>query len=197
MTCIIGLVQDGTVYMGCDSAGSNGWTLRAVHNPKIFRVGECLIGYTSSFRMGQILQYHLNLPTRSETESDEQYMFVKFSEAVRGCLKSYGYATIESNKESGGEFLVGYRGHLYTMYSNFALLQHRDNIESVGCAYEVALGAMLALEGMEPEKRIARALEIAGILSNGVLPPYQVEQLDSQGGQPRGAVPTEGSGSYG
>lgn len=43
--------------MGCDSAGVGGWHLQLRADPKVFHVGHFLIGYTDSFRMGQLLRF--------------------------------------------------------------------------------------------------------------------------------------------
>lgn len=59
MTCIIGLENKGKVYMGADSASSNGYSINVSGNPKLFRSGPFLIGFTSSWRMGQLLQHQL------------------------------------------------------------------------------------------------------------------------------------------
>lgn len=178
MTVIIGMAHEGTVYIGADSAGSDGWTLRSLATPKIFAVGEFLIGYTTSFRMGQILHYHLALPARDEDETDEHYVVAKFVEAVRSCLKDRGFTTVSNNVEEAGRALVGYRGHIYMMQSDFSIIRHANAIEAVGIGDKVALGAMLALDNLEPEARIQRTLEIVGQLSDGVLPPYHVETLE-------------------
>lgn len=52
MTCIVGIVDNGKVYMGADSLGVGGLSKRVRKDPKLFRVGEFVFGYTSSFRMG-------------------------------------------------------------------------------------------------------------------------------------------------
>ena len=64
MTCIIGLAENDRVYIGADSASAEGWTVRATGLSKVFRAGEFVIGYTDSFRMGQILEYHLEVRER-------------------------------------------------------------------------------------------------------------------------------------
>ena len=61
MTCVVGLIEDNTIYLGADSLGSNGHSKSEYRFPKVFQNGDFLIGYTSSFRMGQMLQYELDL----------------------------------------------------------------------------------------------------------------------------------------
>ena len=173
MTCIIGLAENDKVYIGADSASVEGWTVRATRLPKVFRVGEFVIGYTDSFRMGQILQHHLKVQDQGD-ESDMEYMVRFFVEAVRGCLKEYGYAKVENNTEEGGTFLVGYKGHLYSVESDFQVNEAADGYAACGCGEKFALGAMKALEHLLPRQRIRRSLEIAAYFSGAVIPPFKV-----------------------
>lgn len=62
MTCIIGLVDKGRVYLGSDSSGIGGHIVDIIKNPKVIKKGEFIIGYTDSFRIGQLLFYGDDLP---------------------------------------------------------------------------------------------------------------------------------------
>jgi len=179
MTCIIGLVHEGKVYMGGDSMAASGWDRSITALRKVFHVGEFLVGYTSSFRMGQILEYHLNVRSPEEGESELRYMVVAFAEAVRACLKSNGYSTVQNNEEKGGTFLVGYRGKLYCVANDFQVNPYAYNLGACGCGESYALGAMLALQEtlVDPEARILRALKITETFSSGVVGPFYVEVL--------------------
>ena len=170
MTCIAGIAQDGKVTMGADSASASGWDMRATALPKVFRKGPMLIGYTSSFRMGQLLRHKLVLPEQ-EAEDDLQYMVVGFIEAARKCLSDGGYTEIENNQEEGGEFLVGYKGVLYHVGGDFQVNTYQDGIAAVGCAEGYALAVMHVLGG-SPKERVAKALETAAYFSAGVLAPF-------------------------
>jgi ATP-dependent protease HslVU (ClpYQ) peptidase subunit len=177
MTCIIGIAEKGKVYIGGDSMSSNGPNREATALRKVFRTGQFLIGYTTSFRMGQILQYHLIVPPQPEDMSDERYMVVEFIEAVRTCLKVKGYAAVNNNQESGGTFLVGYKSGLYGVYSDFQVNHCLSNVAACGAGEEYALGALTALDRLTPKKRIRRALQIVSQLSNYVCEPFYVETL--------------------
>ncbi len=178
MTCIVGIAQDGKVYMGADSMASNGQYRHITALRKIFRVGEFLIGYTSSFRMGQILQYHLEVRQQQDGESDERYMVVAFVEAVRSCLKAHGFASIESNEERGGDFLVGYRGNIYSVYGDYQVNRYTSGLGVCGAGEDYALATLVALKDWLPEDRIRRALEISAELSAMVTAPFHMEVLE-------------------
>lgn len=177
MTCIAGIAQGGKVYMGADSMASNGQYRHITALRKVFQVGEFLIGYTSSFRMGQILQYQLVVRQQQDGETDERYMVVAFVEAVRDCLKVKGYAAVNSNTETGGDFLVGYRGCLYSVYSDFQVNHFTSGLGVCGAGDEYALAALVALHDWLPEDRIRRALEISAELSAMVAAPFHIEVL--------------------
>ena len=174
MTCIVGLVEDGKVYIGADSCSVDGWETRVLRVAKVFRLGEFIIGYTTSFRMGQILQHHLSIEPKQENEPDEAYLVRVFIEAARKCLKDFGFTTVDKNVESGGVFLVGYRQRLYRVSSDFQITEFEERLDAVGRGREYALGAMLALRDVTPVDRIQQALSITGHLCGVVMGPYQV-----------------------
>jgi len=173
MTCIVALEHNGNVYVGGDSAAVAGWDVQSITHPKVFRVGDFIIGYTTSFRMGQLLEYNLTVPDNPDGD-DLRYLITQFIPAVRECLKQGGFAKVENNTEEGGEFIVGYRGRIYLVGSDFQITHHRDRFLSTGCGESFAMGALAAMEITDPKKAVLKALKIAGMFSAGVRPPYYV-----------------------
>ena len=145
MTCIVGLISDGRVFLGADS-GATGSSFNKVvrKDPKIYRIGEFLIGFTSSYRMGQILGYSLAPPIHSEGMTIEEYLCTLFVDHVRDLLKTKGFASINSNVETGGLFLLAYQGRLFHFESDFQVGESIHCFDSVGSASDVALGSMYA-----------------------------------------------------
>ena len=76
MTCIVGLVHEGVVYIGGDSAGVARLSLTVRADEKVFRNSDFLMGFTTSFRMGQLLRYSLKPPRRHPADDINQYMVV-------------------------------------------------------------------------------------------------------------------------
>lgn len=179
MTCIVGLAHKGKVYMGGDSMAATGWNRARVAHPKVFCVGEFLMGYTTSFRMGQVLQYGLSVPLqKDDSKTDHAFMVAVFAEQVRNALKNAGFTKVENNQEEAGHFLVGYRGRLYHISGEFSVLEYRDPYAAVGCGADFALAAMHNLGDLPPKARIERALRTAAHFSNGVVGPFYVEVLE-------------------
>lgn len=179
MTCIVGLVDDGAVYMGADSAGVAGWSLTVRKDAKVFRKGEFLIGGTSSFRMIQLLHYTLALPAfRDEAHTVEEYMATAFVDAVRDCLKAGGHATKSSEQESGGFFLVGVRGRLFRIENDYQVGESLNGYSACGCGEDAAVGALYATPTMKPKKRVELALQAAEHHNAGVRGPFVIEALE-------------------
>lgn len=180
MTCICSIVEDGIVYMGADSAASNGYGVVTRKDPKLFKIGDMLIGYTSSYRMGQLLKYNLSIPKHHEGVSVEDYLYRNFIDEVRNTLKIGGYMKKNNEVESGGSFILAYRGRSFTIENDFQIGECVCNFSSVGCGQDVALGAMYATQDtkLTPIERIKIALNAAEEFSLGVRGPFIFETLE-------------------
>lgn len=172
MTCVVGLVANGRVYMGADSAGANDWQVTVRADAKLFRNGPFLMGFTSSFRMGQLLRYRFQPPKHEPAMDAHHYMVAEFVGAVRTCLREGGYAKKENEQESGGQFLVGYRGRLFMIDSDYQVEEALDGYSAVGSGWLVALGALFASKDWRPEERVQTALAAAEHMTGSVRGPY-------------------------
>lgn len=170
MTCVVGLVQDGLVHLGADSAGVAGLSLTVRSDEKVFSNGEFVFGFTSSFRMGQLLRYSLVPP--APTSELPRFMATTFIDAVRTCLKDGGYATKTSEQEWGGNFLVGVRGTLFEVGCDYQVGEPVEGFAAVGCGFNIALGALYATKRMAVRRRLETALEASERFSAGVRGPF-------------------------
>lgn len=174
MTAIVGLVHsDGSVHMGGDSAGVSGWSLTVRADTKVFHNGPYLFGFTTSFRMGQLI-HHAFTPPKPTAKGLERFMSTVFIDALRACLKEGGWARKDNDREEGGTFLVGVGGQLFVVQDDYQVGQAADSYAAVGCGDQIALGALYATAGttMPARKRIRLALEAAERFSAGVRSPF-------------------------
>jgi hypothetical protein len=177
MTCIVGLAQDGKVYIGADSAGVAGYSITARADGKVFRRGPYVLGFAGSFRMGQLLRYSVELPIPPAGLSDDDldaFMVVNFVEAVRAAMTEGGYTRIKDGREEGGCFLVGIHGRLFAIDSDFQIGRAHDTYMAIGCGDDLALGSLHGSDWMNPPVRVRRALEAAAHHSAGVCKPFKV-----------------------
>ncbi len=178
MTCIAALSHKGSIYMGGDSAGVGGLALTVRSDEKVFQRGEFLMGFTTSFRMGQLLRYSLNVPEQGKDQDTYAFMVTDFIDAVRRCLKNGGYAETDNDVEKGGTFLVGYRGRLFTICSDYQVGEASDGFDAVGCGEQIACGSLYTTQGKTPMARIVTALEAAERMSAGVRGPFTLLKLE-------------------
>lgn len=177
MTCIVGLVEEGHVYLGGDSAGIGGWSLTVRKDKKLFRNGEFLIGGTGSFRLIQLLQYAFTPPTYDPDSDLGKYMATTFIDAVRQCLKDGGLAEKKSEQESGGYFLVGFAGRLFFIEADYQVGEALCGYNAIGTGGEIAKGVLYATPDVQPRKRIELALRGAEEHNAGVRGPFYIEVL--------------------
>jgi hypothetical protein len=163
--------------MGGDSAGVGGWSLTTRADEKVFLNGPFIMGFTTSFRMGQLLRYAFTPPVYHPDEDLDKYMVVNFIDAVRRCFSSGGYSKKQNEEESGGTFLVGFNGNLYKICDDYQVAKSMDEYAAVGCGADIASGSLYSTIGMPPEERIRIALEAAERFNAGVRRPFVIKKL--------------------
>ena len=175
MTCIVGYTDGEVVFLGADSLGGSAHRYNIYKTPKLgdikFRRNEMpdvvvIFGYTSSYRMGDILRTYD--PGKLYPEGDvEGWIIKEFIPSLRGQFKSAGFAKVDSNVESGGDFLLGICGKLFAVQEDFSVLQTEHGYDAVGSGIDHAMGAMHALlpsvkdETMSPQQFLDLALRAA------------------------------------
>lgn len=177
MTCIVGLIDNGNVYVGGDSAGVAGYGLTVRADEKVFINGEFIMGFTSSFRMGQLLRYSLKPPKYHPDVDITEYMVTDFIDAVRKCLTDGGYAEKKNEQEKAGTFLVGFMGKLFKIDSDYQVGVPSLPFDACGCGEDIALGSMYSNSSLDPIERITQALEAAEQFSAGVRRPFVIKQV--------------------
>lgn len=176
MTCIVGYIDKDGVYIGGDSAAVSpddlSYNIR--NDEKVFTKGDFIFGYSSSFRMGQLLRYKLKIPAHPKGMDVTQYMVTLFIDAVKRCFGDNDYDEM-SNED--GSFMVGYKGKIYVVLSDYQVAQPKENFTALGCGENFAMGAMYASVEKEPIKKIEIALNAAVAFSMGVKPPFLYVKL--------------------
>lgn len=185
MTCIVAISQGGTVYMGSDHAASDeksGWII-ARKEPKCFKVGQYGIAFTDSFRMGQILQYNWTPPKYTPTKTNsglDKFMRTKFIDSVKDAFKEHGYGNFGPSEEgdTGGIFIVGVCGRIFTVDEDFHVGENVYNFMAEGSGGQLALGALWATRNQKnPKMRIKSALEAAAEFNMAVSAPFTYIQV--------------------
>lgn len=184
MTCIAAFVEDGSVWMGGDSAGVSGEgeiTPRA--DEKVFFNGEYLLGFAGSFRLGQVLRHVFEPPpVPADCPDLERFMVRDFVDALRECLKGAGVAQKDDGAEAasiGSGFLIGYRDHLWRCDHDYQLGRSRVGMFAIGHGYQLALGSLYTFNRFgsreaSPAVRVKTALLVASKFSGAVSAPFTI-----------------------
>jgi len=186
LTCIVGLISEGRVYIGGDSAGvGNGYGLVVRNDRKVFTNGDFVMGFTTSFRMGQLLAHSFNPPKPRQGVDIFAYMVTDFIDSARQTMKNGGFARVkDSHSEQGGTFLVGYAGRLFNIEDDFQVGESIHGFDAVGCGEQLALGSLHSTGAMsDPEERIREALRVAEACSAGVRSPFFIQSTPATASQ--------------
>lgn len=185
MTCIVGVIHEGTIHLGSDSAATGGWgMLDLVAGGKLFRNGEFIFGCSGSPRVHQVLQYVFEPPRHHrEVVKDEivdrdiqHFMVADVIPRLRAVLHEEEALTVRNNTpelSDGSALLIGYRGHLFTLYSDLQVQESTDDFAAVGSGGHIAIGSLhMTREQTDPQARLEQALEAACRYNAYCRPPY-------------------------
>lgn len=185
MTCIIGMVEGNTLYMGGDSQVTDGGgMISPIAHSKIFKKSNMLFGITGLPRLAQILQFSLKIPEHATNFGAFEYLCTFFIDAVRDCLKESGFAQIKDNVESqNSRFMLGYKNRLFEIEYSFQVIETTMKYRAIGHGEDYAYGAMEVLmdnKEMSPREKIRRALKAVAKFDNTVSSPFVIKTIISK-----------------
>jgi hypothetical protein len=158
--------------MGADSMGSGGNNAFDMLNPKIYHLGNALIGCSGPLRLIQWVGCTLVLPERGD-KSLFDYMVIDFIEALKETMKK-GDLT-----GSDHHILVAIEGRIFLIDYAFGIAEVREDYQAIGCGSKYAKGALFATdEKLDPKRRVLLALNAAAKYSDGVNGPFIIETLN-------------------
>ena len=192
MTCIAAAIQDGTVWVGGDALGSSNGFHGALAHPKVFRKdgagSPMLLGIAGSARVAQVLQYVFTVPEhRTDRKDASEYFCTTFVDEMRKVFKDAGLDKKHDGQDaSDGHVLIGYRGHLYTIYGDYQATEWATPYAAIGAGEEYAFGSLHTSADVDwdAEERVRRALEAASHFSPWVGPPFTILSLEAEKGRP-------------
>lgn len=174
MTCIVGIADQGKVYIGGDSAGVLDYSISVRADTKVFTLGPWVFGFAGSFRMGQLL-HHTFAPKPPPSRGLDRFMVAQFIPGVMDCLKTGKWLTNINGQREGGTFLVGTQGRIFCVDGDFQVGETRDEYTAIGCGEDIAFGSLFSTRGQSPRKRIKTALDAAAHHSAGVTGPFVIK----------------------
>ena len=181
MTYIVGLIQDGKIYIGGDAAFDTGTGIIRSKNPKVYKKGEFIFGVSGYLSVMHALTHVMVFPPCYEYQDPFEYIVNNFVPSYRAALHELGLIELDNGIERNrSELLVGFRGHLFNIGTDFSVLESYDNFYAVGSGALYAMGAFHATNNLHltPNERVLRALDAASEYDDCVLEPFEIEVLD-------------------
>lgn len=177
MTCIAGIARGGKVWMAGDSATSMDDDMFVVRDPKVVKRGGMLLGCAGEVRLLNLVHHVLEIPQRKTRMTDMHYLTGPFADALARCVRAKApHIDNSADKEDGMEFamLIGYRGALYSMDSNYDIIRSVDDFDAIGSGGQVARGALYMAGTLAPRTALLRALSAAERYKASVRRPFRV-----------------------
>ena len=189
MTCIAGVIaDDNTVILSADSLASGGGFKHTVRTPKLIKyqkntlengLVELGIGYTTSFRFGDILRKSIEISTfpniskfDSVNERDERFdviesfLIKEFVPVLQEKFSAGGYETTKDGQKQSGTMLIGIDGFIFEMQDDYSILCSTLPFFSVGSGHISALASMrtaLMMAGDKVSKDLAKTIGVNAI----------------------------------
>jgi hypothetical protein len=158
MTLIVGvdltLDKKKYLYMAGDKCGSNGFTKDLYIKPKIFKRNNLAFGYTSSYRMGQILEY-AKISKDLPDWTVESNVYTSFVDWAKVAMKEGGYLKETNGVSQGGNFIFYNGKSLYEVQDDFSLLIPEDGLLAVGAGEYHAKAIMRSFMSLVKQEKIA------------------------------------------
>jgi hypothetical protein len=185
VTLVVGVANADGVTMGVDSAAMSGWEQIPQRNRKLVGVVsedrvKMLIGFTTSYRMGNLLA--LWTPPAVGTEDPWTWAVMHAVPSLRTLFSEGGYLKVRDSREEAGTFLIGMVGA-----RGGVLLEIDDDFQVGECPGTGAVGAgrpqalplldLLTGMGFTPSAVVRRTLSLAAKYNRGVVPPFRVASL--------------------
>ena len=167
MTIIVAVKHPNGVTLGADKLGVRNLDKINRKDPKVFVAHGIKYGFTSSFRMGQILRYHNEDVGPVISPDPMRYIVTKLVPMWRSILKEHGYVRFNNGEESGGVFIIALEGRIFTIESDFQVAEAQDDFAAVGCGESFALGALKNNGHLDTKERVKQAIETACYFSAG------------------------------
>jgi ATP-dependent protease HslVU (ClpYQ) peptidase subunit len=166
--------------MGCDSAISSETETQVLSNSKIIKKGEMLIGVTGSMRGLQLLEYSWIFPEQPKEMSDTEYIYSYITTSIKEVFFEHQYCvTLNAQENQEDQFLIGYKGKLYLLDTNYQIFELDSKYVSIGSGSSFSYGSLktqedIGLLGKDSEMNITRAINTAIEFSIGVKGPIRI-----------------------
>lgn len=178
MTTIAALTHDGQVYMASDSCAIDYSRAYQLNEPKILKIGPLLIGLSGYLLDHDLIRYGWTAPTQGRDEDDDRYVRWTVARSLRDFIRNQRHLdTSRGHENAGWGCLIGLRGRLYALDSDFTITPLAEPYGATGSGGSYAMGVLHALahtnSTLAPRERLDLAVQAACTLDPYTRAPVQ------------------------
>jgi len=173
MTCLIGMIDNGTPYIGVDGyATTEDCEKKPIVCRKVFKSGRYIVAFAGHIRTGQLLypESGFEFPDDIYQIPNKMYLWLREFEAVGKDESNMGI--IATN------FIIATEDNIYEIYIDMQISELDKNIgyTAMGSGSPFALGSLYttSFTKMRPKKRIQMALDCTHEFVGSCGAPYQI-----------------------
>ena len=161
VTCIVGIANEGKVYIGSDRGASDDSSIISMCRPKVHVKQDWIFGYAGDIGTAQLLEF-AELPELEEDDDPYRVLRLDVVEELRSLIESHG--TMPNDKEdNSASFLIGAKGRLFELStSDWSVIEIEET--AIGSGGTFALGSLHTTKQFPvalPIYRIEQALNAA------------------------------------
>lgn len=170
MTCIVGISDGKSVYMGGDRGASDESSIISLSQSKVIVKGDWIYGYSGSLGNGQLLDFVDFPATLKKTDDVYKIIRIDIVPQLKELFESHG-----SNKDDDAtDYLIGCKGRLFELSSEDWGVAEVSEV-AIGSGGNFALGSLFSTSDIDnPIVRITIALNAATTYSPTCQGPFDI-----------------------
>lgn len=127
---------------------------------------KMIFGFAGYSRAAQVLEHQFDIPEQHPKSSDYDYLVSVFLDELIKKFLDARSVILESNLTmlDNTHFLLAYNKKIYTIESNFQLIEELSDYDAIGCGADYAKAVFWLLKDnkeIKPEDKVIKALECA------------------------------------
>lgn len=170
MTCIVGVSDGDTVYIGGDRGISDSDSILSMSRPKVTVSNDWIFGYSGSLGVGQLMEF-ITFPKVLKASDPYKLLRLDIVEQIKVLYESHS-RDIEDNAT---DWLIGCKGRLFEFSTaDWGVAEISEG--AIGTGSPFALGSLYTSKDIEsnPMIRITYALNAATTLSPTCAAPVDI-----------------------
>jgi len=178
VTCIVGYRQGSTVWLGGDGRASDPTysNFSAPRCPKVWKQGNWVWGGLGSYRGIQLVRNYVKI--KEPKKLTEKFLVCELVPTIKAVFENHMFQQkVNEQVSQESVFMLGGSGRLFTLWSDYSILEVSRDYEAIGMGAEAALGVFHVLtknKKLAPKAVCKQALQIAAEYNSAIGPPYKI-----------------------